>query len=81
MTEEETVYDRIGKFHAHLDVCSQCRNHSFSLCSEGATLLKEAAESADPSMKRPPDTEQVNRSEAMKKTFERVYGKQEESAE
>jgi len=40
---EKAVYQRIGKFHAHLDVCSQCENHPFSLCSVGARLLKEAA--------------------------------------
>ena len=43
---EETVYQRIDKFHAHLDVCSQCRNHSFDLCASGAALLKEAAETS-----------------------------------
>ena len=37
------VYKRIDKFHAHLDACSQCRNHPFGLCTVGATLLKEAA--------------------------------------
>jgi len=39
----ETRYQGIAKFHAHLDICSQCRNHTFSLCSVGAELLKEAA--------------------------------------
>ncbi len=37
------VYKRIDRFHAHLDVCSQCRNHPFGLCPTGARLLKEAA--------------------------------------
>lgn len=40
---EESVYQRIDRFHAHLDVCSQCRNHPFGLCSVGARLLREAA--------------------------------------
>ena len=33
----------IAEFHAHLDICSQCRDHPFNLCSAGAILLKEAA--------------------------------------
>lgn len=37
------VYERIKKFHAHLDVCSQCRDHPFGLCRTGASLLKYAA--------------------------------------
>lgn len=37
------VYKRIDKFHAHLDVCSQCCNHPFALCPTGARLLREAA--------------------------------------
>ncbi len=37
------VLERIKKFHAHLDICSQCRNHCFDLCPIGALLLKEAA--------------------------------------
>lgn len=40
---KEGVYARIDRFHAHLDVCSQCRNHPFRLCVTGAKLLKEAA--------------------------------------
>lgn len=36
-------YCKIDEFHAHLDICSQCRNHPFGLCSTGAKLLKEAA--------------------------------------
>lgn len=39
----EDVFDRIKKFHAHLDVCAQCRNHCFDLCPVGAYLLKYAA--------------------------------------
>lgn len=41
---DATAYQLIDKFHAHLDVCSQCRNHPFGLCSVGARLLREAAE-------------------------------------
>ncbi|HUV44287.1 MAG TPA: hypothetical protein VMW13_05595 [Dehalococcoidales bacterium] len=40
---EESVYQRIDRFHAHLDICSQCRNHCFDLCPTGARLLTEAA--------------------------------------
>ncbi len=42
MTQQEQ-YARIDKFHAHLDICSQCEQHPFNLCSTGARLLKEAA--------------------------------------
>jgi len=31
------------RFFAHLDICSQCRNHPFDLCPTGARLLIEAA--------------------------------------
>jgi len=34
-------------FHAHLDVCPQCEQHPFDLCSTGARLLKQAAETAE----------------------------------
>ena len=37
------VYERIDKFHAHLDVCSQCRKHPVGLCVTGFKLLNEAA--------------------------------------
>ncbi len=43
------VLEKIKKFHAHLDICEQCRNHPFGLCSEGALLLKDAGE---PTIKR-----------------------------
>jgi hypothetical protein len=33
---------RIDLFHAHLDLCSQCKNNPFNLCSIGATLLLQA---------------------------------------
>lgn len=35
---------RVDEFHAHLDVCQQCRDNPFDLCPIGATLLKAAAE-------------------------------------
>ena len=47
--EADDVFRRIHKFHAHLDVCSQCRNHCFDLCPVGATLLKDAATGGTPS--------------------------------
>lgn len=34
---------RVELFHAHLDACTQCREHPFDLCSVGAPLLKAAA--------------------------------------
>ena len=40
---QQEQYDRINKFHAHLDICEQCRKHPFDLCEVGAKLLKEAA--------------------------------------
>ncbi len=39
----QTTHERIDKFHAHLDICSQCEKHPFALCPTGAKLLKEAA--------------------------------------
>ena len=41
--EKETDLERIARFHKHLDICSQCRNHCFNLCPTGARLLKYAA--------------------------------------
>ncbi len=32
-----------AEFHVHLDVCEQCANHPFELCSVGAQLLELAA--------------------------------------
>ncbi len=40
---EETIDQKIKKFHSHLDVCTQCENHPFDLCPIGAKLLKDAA--------------------------------------
>jgi hypothetical protein len=39
----DNILERIDKFHHHLDICAQCRNHPFDLCPEGAGLLKYAA--------------------------------------
>lgn len=39
----EDATKRIKRFHAHLDVCTQCENHPFDLCPTGAKLLKYAA--------------------------------------
>ena len=30
----------IDRFHAHLDVCEQCREHPFELCEIGELLLR-----------------------------------------
>lgn len=43
MSASETTYQRIDRFHAHLDVCSWCERHPFDLCSIGAKLLRSAA--------------------------------------
>jgi hypothetical protein len=32
-------------FHAHLDVCSRCRDRPFDLCAKGYALLVAAAAS------------------------------------
>ena len=37
------VNEVINDFHAHLDVCYQCRNHPMNLCPTGAVLLQRAA--------------------------------------
>lgn len=31
-------------FHAHLDVCEQCREHPFGMCAVGNRLLREAGD-------------------------------------
>lgn len=35
-------------FHAHLNVCAQCRDHPMNLCSVGAKLLTLAATDSEP---------------------------------
>jgi hypothetical protein len=34
----------VRTFHAHLEVCAQCANRPFDLCSDGALLLAMAAQ-------------------------------------
>jgi 8-oxo-dGTP pyrophosphatase MutT (NUDIX family) len=36
------------QFHAHLDVCRQCREHPFALCSTGGRLLRATAPATAP---------------------------------
>jgi hypothetical protein len=43
VVEKESDLERITKFHKHLDICSQCRNHPFDLCKDGVILLKYTA--------------------------------------
>ena len=31
-------------FHAHLEVCEQCREHPFGMCAVGNRLLREAGD-------------------------------------
>lgn len=40
--------DPIEKFHAHLDLCEQCREHPFDLCIAGAQLLVATAGPSKP---------------------------------
>lgn len=40
--------DPIEKFHAHLDLCEQCREHPFDLCVAGAQLLVATAGPSKP---------------------------------
>lgn len=42
MSQEDTVEQKINRFHEHLDCCEQCRNHPFALCFVGARLLHNA---------------------------------------
>lgn len=42
------VTPAIDAFHAHLDVCRQCRDNPFALCVEGYKLLETAAASGLP---------------------------------
>jgi hypothetical protein len=35
--------DPTKAFHAHLDVCVQCREHPFNLCPIGDRLIRAAA--------------------------------------
>jgi hypothetical protein len=42
-TTPAQVEEKTKLFHNHLDVCDQCREHPFNLCSTGDKLLKDAA--------------------------------------
>lgn len=42
-----STWSKLEAFHAHLDVCEQCRDHPFKLCPEGAKRLSEAAKHAN----------------------------------
>lgn len=37
---------KTDELHAHLDVCRQCADHPFNLCSVGAAKLKAASQEA-----------------------------------
>lgn len=56
-------------FHAHLDVCAQCRNNPFGLCEAGELALRaavhgaEAVFSQDPPPRPPSPLEVVARAE------------------
>lgn len=42
-TKVVNVTDPMDAFHAHLDICQQCRDNPFALCAEGSKLLHQAA--------------------------------------
>jgi hypothetical protein len=42
------MMDPIEKFHAHLDLCAQCREHPFDLCEAGGRLLVATAGPSKP---------------------------------
>lgn len=52
-----TINDQVDAFHAHLDVCRQCREHPFAICPNGYKLLVDAATTAPtfPGMQPPPE--------------------------
>lgn len=39
MGVDKESLDWVNRFNAHLDTCSQCRNHCFDLCPVGAKIL------------------------------------------
>ncbi len=43
------------RFHAHLDVCEQCRKHPFALCPEGCRLLEAEASALNRQIAKLPD--------------------------
>lgn len=38
---------RPNPFHAHLDVCAQCRDNPFDLCATGAAALRATVDASD----------------------------------
>lgn len=42
-TDSRQRQDTAADFHAHLDICAQCRDYPFALCAEGARRLQKAA--------------------------------------
>lgn len=44
MKDETGKNEKMDAFHAHLDVCKQCREHPFELCAEGRKRLLKFAE-------------------------------------
>ena len=53
----EEIRYRIDKFHAHLDICIQCRNHPFDLCKEGTRLLMYAVTGIRDEREAPSDSQ------------------------
>jgi len=39
---EQPELSGIDRFHAHLDICEQCREHPFQLCPTGVLLITSA---------------------------------------
>jgi hypothetical protein len=35
--------NKLGEYHAHLDICKQCAEQPFDLCVRGQKLIREAA--------------------------------------
>lgn len=71
----------IEKFHAHLDLCEQCREHPLDLCEAGARLLTAAGRSVSPTgrlVSNEPTLQNIPlRTELgteLKKSFARVFG-------
>ena len=43
MPHQANELPAVALFHAHLNVCAQCRNNPCGLCPTGADLLREAS--------------------------------------
>lgn len=41
-SDDASTADATATFHAHLDVCSRCRNEPFNLCITGQRLIGNA---------------------------------------